>query len=147
MSKPKPRSPRKPPAGSIAKLDHMVDHSITRRKNFTTVKPRSPTNEGLFEMIDSRLARLMARSSELDARLESLEQTAPAKKSPSSSRPPPAPRRQPESPLPLDEDDALVHLYEAVQALAQQVADVRSEQEILRVQVEKLHSYVVSGDT
>jgi hypothetical protein len=54
---------------------------------------------------------------------------------------------EPENTIPLDQDDALVHLYEAVQTLAQQVAEVRAEHEILREQVDKLHQHVLGSET
>jgi chaperonin cofactor prefoldin len=44
------------------------------------------------------------------------------------------------------QDELVANLYDAVQSLSQQVSELRDEQNILKVQVEKLHKFIFAPD-
>jgi hypothetical protein len=121
----------------------MVDHSMARPKKYNGAKVRSLNDDDFFQLVDKRIARLMARSSEVDSRLEYLEQNNQKQKAKPSPRKVARPSRKP----PMTEDEILVDLYDAVQNLTHQVIELHGEQQILTIQVDRLHRSIFKSKT
>ena len=56
----------------VEKLDHMIDHSISRKKSFKQTK-KTPDERALLEMIDTRIGHMLTKSCELEAKLDGIE--------------------------------------------------------------------------
>ena len=65
--------------GDVARLDHMIGHSLARK---TTYKPgKKISNErALFEMIDTRIGHMLAKSCEIESKLDAIEKKRPPRK-------------------------------------------------------------------
>jgi hypothetical protein len=138
------------PGGYIAKLEHMVDSSVARKRNaHGSPKVQEPLDP-LFDMIDTRLGQMLTKSSKIDSELEDLET-----RSRSGSRVPasPSPFRERQLAPPAlaketlrGDDDMFSALYEALSGLAAEVAAVREEQRILSVQVGELYRALLAEE-
>lgn len=68
----------------VEKLDHMIDQSLVRKKNFKHYQ--SIANEkAIFEMIDTRIGHMLAKSCEIEAKIEAIEKKRPKRKFNSNS--------------------------------------------------------------
>lgn len=137
------REPRD--AGSVTRLNHMIDHSIARKRKFKDEKPAKVTNATLFDMIDKRLGHMIAKSSELQSRLEDIEERRTGhKRQPVPVAAPQRPKPEVEITLngePVD-DNTLEALNAAVQTLAAEIKEMHEEQKIMKAQVNQMRKFI-----
>jgi septation ring formation regulator EzrA len=136
------RSKHPAPDGYIAKLEHMVDRSVAR-KRITHGSP--PVREGFdtfFDMIDSRLTKMLTRSSTIDEKLENLEFKSRSGSRITRSVSPSSRIRKTSPKKTLKVSEELPSLEEVISALSAEINAVRQEQQILSNQVADLRKAV-----
>lgn len=77
--KKKMRARRTPINSNVERLDHMIDQSLVRKKNFKPYQNYS-NERALFEMIDTRIGHMLAKSCEIESKIEAIEKKRPKRK-------------------------------------------------------------------
>lgn len=145
--------PRRQYTGSVSRLNHMVDHSIARRKNFAAKTGSTTNQEMLLDMIDSRIAHMMTKSADLETKIEGIEKVKRPPVRNTRHSPPlqvtkkatakKVARAEREETEYVD-NDIISELVSSIEQLTYEVRNLHSEQEAMKETIERMKQQTFS---
>ena len=125
--------------GSMERLNNMLGIAKAKRSDFREEPVRKVDNDTMCDMIETRLGTMIARHAELQTKLEEIEE----RKNPQRRMERYQTVRYVVNGAPVSAE-AVARLKEAIQALAREIREMKSEQKIMKDQVQQMREYVLS---
>ena len=123
----------------MERLNNMLGIAKAKRSDFREEPVRKVDNDTMCDMIETRLGTMIARHAELQTKLEEIEE----RKNPQRRMERYQTVRYVVNGAPVSAE-AVARLKEAIQALAREIREMKSEQKIMKDQVQQMREYVLS---